>query len=76
MTGVLVCYMGGGGFVVDQSGTRTDFAPSTVELHFSGLIGTKSHPDMQKIRIIGFFFFFKISYIGILKLAGGIQWLF
>jgi len=28
----------------------------TVELHVSGLIGTASHPDMQKIRIIGFFF--------------------
>ena len=25
---------------------------STVELHLSGLIGTASHPDMQKIRII------------------------
>jgi hypothetical protein len=25
------------------------------ELHFSGLIGTTNHPDMQKIRIIGFF---------------------
>ena len=28
----------------------------TVELHLSGLIGTASHPDMQKVRIIGFFF--------------------
>jgi len=28
---------------------------NTVELHLSGLIGTASHPDMQKIRIIGFF---------------------
>jgi hypothetical protein len=27
-----------------------------VELHLYGLIGTASHPDMQKIRIIGFFF--------------------
>jgi hypothetical protein len=27
-----------------------------VELHLSGLIGTTSHPDMQKIRIIGFSF--------------------
>jgi len=26
------------------------------ELHLSGLIGTASHPDMQKIWIIGFFF--------------------
>jgi hypothetical protein len=25
-----------------------------VELHFSGLIGRARHPDMQKIRIIGF----------------------
>jgi hypothetical protein len=28
----------------------------TVELHLSGLIETASHPDMQKIRITGFFF--------------------
>ena len=28
----------------------------TLELHLSGLIGTDSHPDMQKIRMIGFFF--------------------
>jgi len=28
----------------------------TVELHLSGLIGTASHPDIQKIRIIGFLF--------------------
>jgi hypothetical protein len=27
-----------------------------VELHLSGLTGTASHPDMQKIRVIGFFF--------------------
>jgi len=27
-----------------------------VEFHLSGLIGTARHPDMQKIRIIGFFF--------------------
>ena len=27
-----------------------------VELHLSGLIGTPSHPDMQKPRIIGLFF--------------------
>ena len=27
-----------------------------VELHLSGLIGTASHPDMQEIRTIGFFF--------------------
>jgi hypothetical protein len=28
----------------------------TVELHLSGLIGTTCQPDMQNIRIIGFFF--------------------
>jgi len=27
-----------------------------VELHLSVLIGTASRPDMQKIRIMGFFF--------------------
>jgi len=27
---------------------------TTVEIRLSGLIGTASHPDMQKIRIIGF----------------------
>jgi hypothetical protein len=39
----------------------------TVELHVSVLIGTASHPDMQKIRIIGFSL--KIGSIGSLKLA-------
>ena len=29
---------------------------STVEFHLPGLLGTTSHPDMHKIRIIGFFF--------------------
>jgi hypothetical protein len=29
-------------------------ALNRVELHLSELIGTVSHPDMQKIRIIGF----------------------
>jgi hypothetical protein len=28
----------------------------TVKLHLPGLIGTASHPDNKKIRIIGFFF--------------------
>jgi hypothetical protein len=28
----------------------------TVALHLSGLIGTASHGDMQKIRVSGFFF--------------------
>jgi hypothetical protein len=32
------------------------FSPETVELLLSGLIGTKIHPEKQKIRIIGFFF--------------------
>jgi hypothetical protein len=32
------------------------FAPYRVELQISGLTGTASLPDMQKIRIIGFFF--------------------
>jgi len=36
-----------------------------VELHLSGLIGTASHADMQKIRIMGFYL--KIGYIGSLK---------
>jgi hypothetical protein len=35
-------------------------------LHLSGLIGDVSHPYMQKIRIIGFFFL-KIGYFGSLK---------
>jgi hypothetical protein len=34
--------------------TQCDFC--AVEFHLSELIGTASHPDMQKIRIIGFFF--------------------
>jgi hypothetical protein len=29
---------------------------NAVELHLSGLLGTASHSDKQKIRIIGFFF--------------------
>ena len=29
---------------------------STVEFHLPGLLGSTYHPDMQKIRIIGFFF--------------------
>jgi hypothetical protein len=36
-----------------------------VELHLSGLIGTASHQDMQKIRIIGFIF--QVGYNGSLK---------
>jgi hypothetical protein len=32
------------------------YIKSTLELHLSELIWTARHPDMQKIRIIGFFF--------------------
>jgi hypothetical protein len=32
------------------------YIKSTVELHLCGLIRKASHPDLQKIRIIGFFF--------------------
>jgi len=38
---------------------KTDKLPrmsNIVQPHLSGLIGTASHPDMQKIRIIGFSF--------------------
>ena len=38
-----------------------------VDLHLSGLNGTASHQHVQKIWIIGFFFFLKIGYIGGLK---------
>jgi len=37
-----------------SSETREAF--DTVQLHFSGTIGTAGLPDMQKIRIIGVFF--------------------
>jgi len=36
------------------------------EFHLSGLIGTATHSDMQKIRITGFCYL-KIGYIGILQ---------
>ena len=39
---------------------------SEIKLHLSGLIGTATHPDNQKIRIIGFFLK-KIGYIDSLK---------
>jgi len=29
--------------------------PNAIELHLSGLVGASSHPDMEEIRIIGFF---------------------
>jgi hypothetical protein len=35
---------------------HVNFKTSTAELHLSGLIGMASHPDMQKIWIIGYFF--------------------
>ena len=41
---------------------------SRAELHLSGLILTDSHPDKQKIRIIGFFLK-KIGYISSLQLG-------
>jgi len=34
----------------------TQYCVSIVELHLSGLIGTASHPDKQKIQVIGVFF--------------------
>jgi len=45
-----------------EIGLHTQPAVSTAELHLSGLIGTAGQPDMQTIRIIGFFL--KIGYIG------------
>jgi len=43
------------GFYFVSVGTVGHYILTTVELHLSGLTGTASHPDMQKIRIIGFF---------------------
>jgi len=34
----------------------SQYVVSRLELHLSGLNGTASHPDMQKIQIFGFFF--------------------
>ena len=45
-----------GWFIVPHLCWMSSIVQSTVELHLSELIGTTSHPDMQKIRIIGFFF--------------------
>ena len=39
-----------------QSAQLLLFILGTVELKLSGLIGAAFRPDMQKIRIIGFFF--------------------
>jgi hypothetical protein len=44
--------------------THTHIYICTVELHLSGLVRAEIHPDMQKIRIIGFFF------------ANGLKWQF
>jgi len=44
---------------------KTIQTSSTAELHLSGLIGTRSHLDMQKIPIIGFLL--EIGFIGSLK---------
>jgi hypothetical protein len=49
----------GANYPVDHTScqiARCDSFLSTVECHLSVLIGTASHPDMQKIRIIEFFF--------------------
>jgi len=40
---------------VNNSYTKSE-SNNTTELHLSGLMRMTSHPDMQKIRIIGFFF--------------------
>jgi hypothetical protein len=46
--------------VLEKGGDELDRAcekcRSTAVLHLSELIGTASHPDMQKLQITGFFF--------------------
>jgi hypothetical protein len=67
-----VCGGGGeGGSVMYRVEQITDFAQSTVELHFARLVGMRGHTDMQKFRIIGFSL--KIAYIGSLKWEKNIQ---
>jgi hypothetical protein len=45
------------GYITKQLAERnTHDVASTAELQLSRLIGTASHPDMLKIRIIGIFF--------------------
>ena len=39
----------------ESGSTRALVVPTTVELHSSRLIGPANYPDVQKIRIIGFF---------------------
>jgi hypothetical protein len=45
------------------------FLYGTVELHLPGLIWTANHPDIQKIRIFGFFFENRLH--GYFELGGG-----
>jgi hypothetical protein len=45
-----------GTLVLNYVGDTSCIFMYTVELQLSGLIGTTSHPDMQKIRTVGFFF--------------------
>jgi hypothetical protein len=40
----------------NQSSDYILLEPYTGELNLSGLIGTSNHSDMQRIRMIGFFF--------------------
>ena len=47
--------------VLEENQEDCSVLHSAVELHLSGLIGTASHSDMQKIRMD---FSLKISYIG------------
>jgi len=39
-----------------QSSQTSSLSQPSTKLHLSGLVGTASHPDIQKIRIIGFLF--------------------
>ena len=39
-----------------KSQVKVKYKTNTVELHLSALNGTTSHPDIQKINIIVFFF--------------------
>jgi hypothetical protein len=40
----------------NEASCSLDRSVTTVKLLLSGLTGTPSHPDMQKVQIIGFFF--------------------
>ena len=50
------------GRIIMCRGTELLLQKNIVELYLPGLIGTASHPNMQKILIIGFFL--KEAYIG------------